>query len=198
MGTVRFIQHMLKCSVMTDQLNTAGESWSRFVSPQWARKLPADKSHLFCLVRPDMPQADYRLSAYKLKHTAFFFFFFCFIIVLTAVLRSGADAHFSYHSRALNGGWTTTCDVFVWCAANEHLPLGDWIFVDHLCVGHRGSQHQNPPFSLVVLQYFDKPGAESYCHQHSLHTLASWVQRGSCRWWLIRCFPPRSLYRFEM
>lgn len=63
MRTVRSVQHMLKCSVMKDQLNTAGQSWSRSVSPQWARKLSADKSHLFCLVRPDMLEADYHPSA---------------------------------------------------------------------------------------------------------------------------------------
>lgn len=92
MGTVRFIQHMLKCSVMTDQLNATGESRSRFVSPQWARKLPADKSHLFCLVRPDMLEADYRLSAYKLKHTEMFFFF---------LLYYRFDCSFKIRSRCL-------------------------------------------------------------------------------------------------
>lgn len=81
MGTVRSIQHMLKHYVMKNQLDTAGQSWSRSVSPQWARKLFADKSHLFCLGRPDMLEADYRRAAYRLKHTAvlFYYHFFCWL-----------------------------------------------------------------------------------------------------------------------
>lgn len=47
------------------------QRWSGSVSPPCARELSAAMSHLFCLVRPDMLEADYRLSAYKLKHTAF-------------------------------------------------------------------------------------------------------------------------------
>lgn len=82
MGIVKSIQHVLKCSVMKDQLNTTGQSWSRSVSPQWARKVSADKSHLFCLVRPDMLEADYRLAAYRLKHTAFllYYHFYCWLL----------------------------------------------------------------------------------------------------------------------
>lgn len=63
---------MLNRSVMKDELNMAGSSWRRSASPQWARKLSAHKSRLFCLVRPDMPEADDRRSAYKLKRTAIF------------------------------------------------------------------------------------------------------------------------------
>lgn len=79
---------------MKDQLNTAGQSWSRFVSPHWARKLSRDKTHLYCLVRADMLEANYHLSVYKLK------------LLLTAVSKPGGDAFFLivYYSHALNRG----------------------------------------------------------------------------------------------
>lgn len=182
MGIVKSIQHMLKCSVMKDQLNTTGQSWSRSVSPQWARKVSADKSHLFCLVRPDMLEADYRLAAYRLKHTAFllYYHFYCWLLFQNQeVMPISQRLPFTCLKLRINGNFWRQWTLLSISALDTEA-------------------HSTKILVSIGWLYFVEPGAESHRHQHSVYTLASWVQCCSCRWWLIRCFPLCSVYWFEI
>lgn len=93
MVTVRSIQdHDKKFlhRVSIHHWGAAGQSWSKCVSLQWVvGRLSADKSmsHSLCLVRPNMPEADHCLPAYKLKHIAFsmlYYLFCCWVLFQTS------------------------------------------------------------------------------------------------------------------
>lgn len=89
---------MLRCSCTNKRVSVSVAQLSRaegdvfLLSGLWEGFLHNSMSHSLCLVRPNTPEADHSLTAYKLKQIALSMLYY--LLLLTAVsnfrLRGGA------------------------------------------------------------------------------------------------------------